>query len=371
MNNARNTLIIETMKKYILSLLLFLCCVAANALKTSDLVWHAADTLPLFGTLVHGDSVTYCRLPQSLNGKIRDDLAALGRNTAGMYIRFASNASAIGASYKTGAFNMDHMTPTGVHGLDLYTLDDDGHWTTLGSGRPGIRDTHPRMVIIQNMEPRMREYMLYLPLYDRCDSLYIGTDSAATVIFPHIDSPRKDDYIVMYGTSILQGGCASRPGMVFTSILGRMLDRQVMNLGFSGNGRLDPEIADLIACSDPSLVVIDVCPNVRDAAMLEERLTPFIATIRRRHPVLPILVVGSPMFPVARFDKKTYNDLRSKNIYLERFFSVNTDPNLHYFPGENVIGNDYECTVDNYHFTDLGFQHYAEKLYPVIKRLLN
>lgn len=358
------------MKNFIASLILLLCCVSANALKSADLVWHAADTLPVFGTLIHGDSVTYCRLPQSLNGVIRDELAALGRNTAGIYIRFASDASAIGARYKTAAFNMDHMTPTGVHGLDLYTLDENGKWTTVSSGRPGIRDTHPRMMIIQNMEPRMREYMLYLPLYDRCDSLYIGTDSAATVTMSRVDSPRKDNYIVMYGTSILQGGCASRPGMVFTSILSRMLDRQVINLGFSGNGRLDPEVARLIAGSNPSAVVIDACPNIRDAAMLQERLAPFISIIRARLPKVPILVVGSPIFPVARFDKGTYNDLRAKNIYLENFFAANKDPNLFYFPGEDVIGDNWECTVDNYHFTDLGFQHYAEKLYPVLKALI-
>ena len=106
-----------------------------------------------------------------------------------------------------------------------------------------MRNTHPEMMIAQNMEPRMREYMLYLPLYDTCDSLYIGVNEGAAVKASTLDSPQKDGYIIMYGTSILQGGCASRPGMVFTSILGRMLDRQVMNLGFSGNGQLDTEVA--------------------------------------------------------------------------------------------------------------------------------
>lgn len=359
------------MKRFFAVLLAVLIFTAAYSLKTKDLVWHAADTLPIHGTLVHGDSVTYCRLPQSLNGKIRQPLADLGRNTAGIYIRFASDASAIGARYKTRAFNMDHMSATGVHGLDLYTIGDDGRWTTVASGRPGMRNTHPEMMIAQNMEPRMREYMLYLPLYDTCDSLYIGVNEGAAVKASTLDSPQKDGYIIMYGTSILQGGCASRPGMVFTSILGRMLDRQVMNLGFSGNGRLDTEVAELIAASHPSVVMIDVCPNIKDAELLAEKLPPFIKIIRDAQPDLPILVCGSPMFPVARYEKSTYDTLKAKNDWLDSFFAANTDPNLHYFPGEKIIDDDWEITVDNYHFTDLGFKRYAEALYPTLLRLLS
>lgn len=358
------------MKKIFAALLGLMFFASAYSLKPADLVWHAADSLPLYGTLVHGDSVTYCRLPQSLNGKVRPELTNLGRNTAGLYIRFASDATAIGARYKTRAFNMDHMTPTGIHGLDLYAIGDDGRWTTVGPGRPGLRNTHPEMMIMQNMEPRMREYMLYLPLYDICDSLYIGVNDGATLKASTLDSPQKDDYIIMYGTSILQGGCASRAGMAFPSILGRKLNRQVINLGFSGNGRLDTEVAELIAAAHPSLVVIDACPNIKDAQLLAEKLPPFIKIIRDSHPEVPILVCGSPMFPVGRYDKSTHDTLKAKNDWLDAFFAANTDPNIHYFHGEQTIHDDCEMTVDNYHFTDLGFMRYAEALYPVIKKLI-
>lgn len=360
------------MKKSICSLALAIVCViAAQAITTSELVWHSMKEYPLHGTLVHGDSVAYTRLPRALKGVVRDELYDLGTNTAGMYIRFASNASAIGAKWKaTKKFNMNHMTATGIRGLDLYVRGDDGRWSTVSSARPWFNDHHTTTMIMSEMRPEMREYMLYLPLYDGVDSIYIGVDSLATVAMPSVDSPRRAKPIVMYGTSILQGGCASRPGMVHTSMLGRMLDREVINLGFSGNARLDMEIARLMADADASLFVIDPLPNLKTPE-LKERMEPFIAIIREKHPETPILLVESPLFPLMRYDQEVDSTITEKNNVLREIHDrlKVSDRNLYYFEGKDVLGDCMEGTVDNYHLTDLGFSRFADSMYPVLKKL--
>lgn len=344
----------------------------ASALKPDNLVWHSADSLPLLGTLAPDASKAYSRLPDSLEGRVRQPVWDLGLNSAGLAVRFRSDASALGFKWKAlNRFNMNHMTPTGIRGMDLYALDEDSHrWETVTSVRPVLNSHNTATVAITDMTPKMREYMLYLPLYDGIDSIYIGVDSAATLHSPAVALPARQKPIVMYGTSILQGGCATRPGMVHTSMLGRMLNREVINLGFSGNAKLDPEIAQLIAQSAPSLIVLDMLPNCT-AEILVEKLEPFYRIIRDAHPDVPILMVESPIFPIMKWDNATRQTITEKNATLARIFDglKSDDPNLHYFKGEDVLRN-REGTVDNYHFTDLGFEEFANNMYPVLVQLL-
>ena len=159
----------------------------------------------------------------------------------------------------------------------------------------------------------MREYMLYLSLYNGISSLEIGVDEGAVIEAPSIDSPRSDRPIVMYGTSILQGGCASRPGMAFTAILGRKLDREIINLGFSGNAWLDYEIAEYITrAQNPALIVLDYVPN-STAEMIDERGERFFRIVRQAFPDVPVIFVEDPTFPHTRFDRNMLEEVTSKN----------------------------------------------------------
>lgn len=345
----------------------------ACAIKAAELKYSDASKLPLYGTLAPDASKAYSRLPDSLENVVRKDLWALGKNSAGLAVRFRSDASAIGAEWTSMLkFNMNHMTACGIRGLDLYVLDDNGQWTTVGSARPNFNSKHTRTLVISDMEPRMREYMLYLSLYDGVDSLMIGVDSASVILPPAVNLPQREKPIIMYGTSILQGGCASRPGMAHTSILGRMLNREVINLGFSGNARLDPEIARLIAAApDPGVVVIDAMPNCKTPEV-KERLEPFYRIIREAHPDVPIVFIESPIFPIMRFNTETLATITEKNEALSDIFKriADKDKNVYYFKGEYVLGDCIEGTVDNYHFTDMGFTKFAEALFPLLQKLL-
>jgi len=216
-----------------------------------QLVFHDAFAFPLLGKISDATETRYERLPVRLNGVSRLPVWDLGKNTAGLAIRFCSDSSQIFVKWETlNDTSMNHMASTGVKGLDLYCFDN-GIWTYVKTAIPTAKKSEA--VLITNMEVKERELMLYLPLYDGIVSVEIGIDSTAFIGKPKIELPCRIRPVVAYGTSILQGGCASRPGMAHTNILSRKLNREIINLGFSGNAHLDYEIAELMAESESSL----------------------------------------------------------------------------------------------------------------------
>lgn len=262
---------------------------------------------------------------------------------------------------------MNHMTPTGIKGLDLYCLQD-GKWVFAGSGRPQGKTNEATMV--KNMVPEEREYLLYLSLYDGVTSLAIGVDSLSMIEQPAVDLPVRKKPVVFYGTSILQGGCASRPGMAHTNILERWLNRECINLGFSGNALLDLEIAEVLASVDASMFILDFLPNAT-VEQMKERAEKFYSIVRAKHPDTPILFVEDPIFPHSRFDKKVAQEVKHKNETIAAIFQSlkkQGDKNIYFLSSKDIIGHDGEATVDGVHFTDLGFMRYAEILYPLIKK---
>jgi len=368
-----NKLIVMRNRVFISVLMLLSAClgVAAAAPSNVPVAWHSLGSYPLLGTLAPDASAAYSRLPDVLEDSVRPDLWALGLNSAGLSVRFRSDSPRIKMRWKSrNRFGMNHMTATGIRGLDLYVLEGDSAWTTVSSARPGTKAV-TETTVVADMEPGVeREYMLFLSLYDGVDSLYVGVDSATVLSLPAVGLPRRDKPVVMYGTSILQGGCATRPGMAHTNILQRMLNREVINLGFSGNARLDPEIARLMARADASCYVVDALPNCT-ADIVDERMADFIGILRLAHPDTPILIVESPWFPIMRFDREVADTLREKNRRLRAIYDrlSSDDKNLHYFNADNIL-TDPEATVDNYHLTDYGFLKFAKALRPVLEQLI-
>lgn len=367
-----NNLYNMNMKKIFASLLLAACALSSQA---ADIRWHSADSLPLLGKAVD-DAVTsmrYQRIPDSLLQTVRGGaLAGLGRNSAGMSIRFASDSPLFSVKWHSPfKVLMNHQAPTGTRGLDLYTLMPDGRWTFVNSARPDVNNASTTASVITNMEPVMREYLLFLPLYDGVDSLYIGTAPDAVLRQPSGNLPSTDKPIVMYGTSLLQGGCASRAGMAHTNILERRLNREVVNLGFSGNGQLDLEIARVIAAvPDPGLIVLDFVPNVSDE-QIDTLMIPFFEIIRSAHPDVPFLFIEDPYFSFLRFDEINRDKVNRKNAMMKERFEILAAKydNLHYLANDNFSGNDHEQTVDGLHYTDLGFLRFADLLEPYIRRI--
>ncbi len=336
----------------------------------AQLVYHDAAEFPLYGKAVEQTYRRYTRLPESLKGVTRDPVWNLGLNSAGLAIRFRSNSTTIAVRWKNSFGNsMNHMTPTGIRGLDLYARVGKG-WRFVNSARPNGSDNEA--TIISTMLPEEREFILYLPLYDGVDSLSIGVDATAEISAPQLAEPVREKPIVFYGTSILQGGCATRPGMAHTNILSRRLNREAINLGFSGNGQLDLEIAELMAEVDAGVFVLDFVPNVT-VEQMETKMIPFYRILRERHPDTPIVFVEDPNYPHMLFSTSAAKSVAKLNETHERIFrqlKKEGERNIYYVSSDHMLGDDGEATVDGIHFTDVGMMRYADLLYPVLRKVL-
>lgn len=264
---------------------------------------------------------------------------------------------------------MPHMTAAGVSGLDLY-VRDAGQWRWIGGSRPQNGKVSDQL-LVRGLSRAKREYMLYLPLYNGIDSIELGLSPDATF------EPAPDRYtdrkpIVFYGTSITQGGCASRPGMAYPSILGRALDWPTINLGFSGNGKTEPEMAALLAELDPAVYVLDSLPNLT-VEQVGERVEPFIKTLRASHPETPIVLVENLSYPDATLIDARRTKVVEANALLGKLYAdlkKAGDKHLHYIAATSLLGGDGEDTVDGTHPTDLGFSRMAQGMEPVLREAL-
>ncbi len=347
----------------------FVISLAAGA---QNMVYTDASQFPLYGQISDQVNCRYERLPSYLEGVSRDAVWKRGRCSSGLYVRFRSDATSVSAKW-TSTFDasQNHMTDTGTRGLDLYALVD-GQWRAVAPARPSAKGPN-EWTIIRNMTPQEREFMLYLSLYDGVQSLEIGVNEGAFIGQPEASSPAVEKPVVMYGTSILQGGCASRPGMAYTNILSRRLDRVVYNLGFSGNARLDLEIAQLMASVEaPGAFVLDCVPNSTEQ-MIEERGEKFFRILRDAHPDVPVIFVEDPVFPRGEFDTKLGEEVVGRNLKWSALFKKlkkSGEKNIYYVSSKDMLGHDNEATVDGSHFTDVGNLRYVDNIMPVLKKAL-
>jgi hypothetical protein len=333
-------------------------------------VWRDLATLPLAGK-GWSDADTkhrYDRLPAKAEETVRGPVWSLAKDSAGMHYTFVTDATFVRARWKVrkpDRLALSHMPATGVSGVDLY-VRDAGEWRFLAVGRPEAATNEKTLV--RGLEKRSREYRLYLPLYNGIETVEIGLPEGAS--FAPVRAERKP--IVFYGTSILQGGCASRPGMAYPSILGRMLEWPTVNLGFSGNGKTEPELAQLLAELDPAAYVLDSLPNL-DVAQVKERVEPFLATLRAKHPTTPIVLVENVNYTDTGFLAARRDKVVEANSFLRGLFERRQkagDKHLHYVSAWQLLGGDGEDTVDGTHPTDLGFLRMAQGMAPILRAAL-
>lgn len=310
----------------------------------------------------------YDRLPAKAKGMVRDAVWSLSRHSAGLCARFATDARAIFVRYRllSATLAMPHMPATGVSGVDLYAADQ-GRWCWLGVARPGAPKV--QATLAEGIAPGRRDYLLYLPLYNGVESLEIGVNKHAA--FEPL-APRSDKPLVFYGTSITQGGCASRPGMAYPALVGRRLDRPTINLGFSGNGRMEQPLADLMAELEAAVYIIDCLPNM-DAAAVAERTEPLVRTLRQARPKTPILLVEDRTYTNASLlpscqERHAASRAALKGAY-RRLVEAGV-AGLAYLEGEHLLGDDGEAATDGSHPSDLGMARMAEALEKSIRPLL-
>ena len=347
----------------IYGLLVAISLASAGLAKADEAVeWRDIRSLTVEGQGWKDIKSPFDRLPSKAEGVVRAPVWSLSRHSAGICVRFITDAKSIHARWNllTDRLSMPHMPATGVSGVDLYARDDKGQWRWLAIGQPHAAKNTAVLATIPT--PGTREYLLYLPLYNGVSSVEIGVPTGAT-LKPAGERPEgKRLPVVFYGTSITQGGCASRPGMVHTAIIGRKLDVPIINLGFSGNGTMDPSMIDLLGELDAAVYVIDCLPNMT-AAEVEARTEPLVKTLRKARPDTPILLAEDRSYTDSWIlgPQKSRNET-SRKALKAAYDRLRADgvKNLHYLEGEPQLDADGEGTVDGSHPTDLGFMHMAE-----------
>lgn len=336
----------------------------------NNLHWHDLQNLTIEGKGWIDTNTFYDRLPTHAKALVRDPVWNLSQDSAGLCARFTSDARAIHArwSLRKEGLAMTHMAATGVSGIDLYTRVNNT-WRWIGVGRPNAFPDNEAQLCAE-LPAGTREYLLYLPLYNGVTSVALGVPEGS-VLEP--TSPRDTRPIVFYGTSIVQGGCASRPGTCHPAILGRMLDCPVLNLGFSGNGKMEREVAELLAELDPALYIVDCLPNMA-ADEVSARAPELVRILRAARPETPILLVEDRTYSDAFLHQDRAERNRSNREALHQVFAeleTAKITGLHYLAGDHLLGADGDDTVDGSHPTDLGFRRYAKTFYPVLEKLLS
>ena len=348
----------------------------------SNVSYYGRDHFLIEGTAV-ADSLKespYDRLPVSYKDKVRQPVWDLSKSSAGITVRFHSNSTSINLKWTVlNDFDMPHMASTGIKGIDLYTkYNNKWRYVTTAGAIVGLKkhqnkskplDSISEFELIKNMTPEFREYKLFLPLYDGVTKLEVGIDPTASI---EKASPSSVKPIVFYGTSITQGGCASRPGMAHTSIISRRLDVECINYGFSGNGRMETPIVELISEISASFYVIECLQNM-DSDQVKQRVRPLVETIRKKHPLTPIVLVENMMYKMAFLDQTIESELIQENIILKNEFDKilkSGDQNVFYIKDNQDNSIDNEGTVDGVHLTDLGFLRYADYLLKNFKEFM-
>ena len=335
---------------------------AASGIANKDeYVFYSADD-PRFdirGLAVHEDG-SYIRMPVEALTDKSEGVQQLAHHTAGGRVRFRTSSGKLAFYVENiGPFNMNHMPQTGISGIDVYV-----NGVFSASFRPaavGNVSFEGEMTLngkVNNIE-------IGMPLYNGVKHLYIGVVKGKKVLPAKPYKVEKP--VVYYGSSITQGGCASRPGNSYQGFISRHLNADYINLGFSGNAKGEKTMAEYIAALDMSVFVMDYDHNAPTADHLEATHEPFFRIIRSAHPDLPVIFVSRPNVTLAEDDrrraiiKKTYDNAVAAG-----------DWNVWFVDGRTLFGkaDRNDCTVDGCHPNDLGFYRMAQAIEPAVKEAL-
>ena len=304
------------------------------------------------------------RLPQAVAEKVSEGVLELHAHTAGGRVRFRTNSTYVAMhADMPNISKMSHFPITGSGGFDLYeNVNGEEQYVRTFVPPFDVKDGYEGVIELGEGE---HEVTIHFPLYSEVSELYIGLQETATVSAP---APYLEgEPIVYYGSSITQGGCASRPGNAYQNILTRKLRRDHINLGFSGSAKGEDAIIEYIASLPMSMFVCDYDHNAPTVEHLNATHEKLVKAVRQTHPTIPIVMLSRPKFRITDEEKerleivkKTYRNAKTAG-----------DENVYFMPGSELMAMARdEGTVDNAHPNDLGFTSMAKALLPLLESLL-
>ena len=337
-----------------------------------------SNLVNIYGLYWFDEDKRYHRLSKKLDEllpKLEGSVDVLAGNSSGGILAFYSNTNILKIKVKLSfKFHMGHMPYTGQAGFDLYIGNTYKDMKFYRTSNFDFNKTEYEFTYFNhsNMTDTNKLFVLNFPLYATVEEVLVGVNKES-VVLPCNSLFENNDKIVFYGTSITQGGCASRPGMSYTQILSRYLGTECLNYGFSGNGKGHIEIAEaLSSIKNVKMFVLDYEANAT-FDRLKATLDNFVNCLRNKYPTTPIVIISKiPMYLEFHDDAYIKNERKIRN-YQKNYVKNSCDENLYYIDGAKVLGktNISEKTVDGCHPTDYGFISMAEYLYPIIKKILS
>ncbi|ERJ58723.1 SGNH/GDSL hydrolase family protein [Sphingobacterium paucimobilis] len=352
------------MKTY--SIVLLLCLLTpylGNA--QENFIFKKAYDLKVLGR-VSEDTSHFQRIDSADLQNLPPAVQRYAKFSAGMNVVFKTDSKSIKIHWKLKKMNtLWNMPSVAVNGIDLYGWNGQ-EWQYISSGRPNSEDN--QMIMVENLDGKMRNYRIFLPIYAEVKDLEIGV-LEKTTLSPPDTALVPSSKIAIYGSSITQGIAASRPGMAYPSILSRRLDFDFINLGFSGSGKMELPIADLLAKIPAQLYILDCVPNTLPE-QVKDRAYPLITRLRMLKPEIPIIMVESVKREISNWNSAMYTRVNGQNDEYRKTFDklvAEGYQNIYYISTSELMGDDHEATVDGTHLTDLGFMRISKTIERYIK----
>lgn len=321
------------------------------------------------------EDIGFNRLPDSAENIVRPPVWNLSRQTAGLSLRFTSDSPEIQVSYTptSSRLEMPHMPATGVSGVDLYVKDGSGKMLWVrGSYKFGEKVTYQFQ--LDNESGIQKEFQLFLPLYNGLSGLEMGVPDDKSFAFT---PKRTEKPILVYGTSIAQGACASRAGMAWTNIVAREMNRPMINLAFSGNGRMETEVIEYVSQIDPAIFILDCLPNLTPGSgfssdEIKEKIKYAVTTLRAKYPNTPILLTEHAGYSDGLVYEPRAEIYENLNIWLQESLAKLQTAGVTglYLLTKDEIGMGTDDFVDGTHPSDLGMAKYADAYAKKLKEVL-
>lgn len=335
-----------------------------TSIDKDDIKFYDIESEPFKVYGIFRENGIYRRMPEQIAKSVSPGVAGLNTHTSGGRVRFKTDSTYIAIHAKMPSVaRMSHFALTGSAGFDVYAASNEGTFVRSLMPPYDMKDGYESVNYLG--EQKMREITVNFPLYSCVSELYIGLGDKATVCAPQPYAIEKP--IVFYGSSITQGGCASRPGNSYEAIISRRLNANYINLGFAGNAMGEDAMAEYIKGLDMSAFVYDYDHNAPSIEHLEKTHERMFKIIREANPTLPVIMMPRPhkllwVDEGPRFEiiKKTYENAVAAG-----------DENVYLLDNSTLLGfGGDDGLVDNCHPNDLGFACMAKAVGDLLEKIL-
>ena len=337
-----------------------------STLEKEDIVWFDAAQEPfqIFGAV---QTDPYLIMPLDVAQTVSAGVASLCRHTAGVRARFRTDSPyiAIHAEWENRTYGRNSAISM-LNSFDLYRVENGGAQRYVGTLLPPYSLDKGYEAVL-DVSGKETDYVLNFPLYNEVCKLYIGIRRGSQLLPPK-EAYSNDRPVIFYGSSITQGGCASRAGTCYQNHLSRALNMDYVNLGFSGSGRGEDAMIDYLASLEMSAFVSDYDHNAPTPEHLAATHEKLYLAVRRAHPDIPYVMITRPNF------LNREGDVGSRLVVMNTYRNAIAagDRNVYYLDGASLFAGDEwdACTVDGVHPNDLGFYRFFQALLPIMERVL-